>query len=360
METFEQQKMKTEKLRIAFVGSVGVPNRYGGFEAFLEHCGPEIAKEVSEVLVTCDASAYQEDQSRDFQGMKRIFVPIKANGGSSIFHDAFAFLKVFKQSSHIFFLGVSGGLWFPIFRLMCDLSGKKIIVNIDGVEWRRSKFGKFKRLILRLLDGMSQIFAHKIIYDNEGLRAYILRPYVSKSSLIAYPGDYVQKISGVQMQKGHALTICRIEPENNLDILIEGALNSKLDLYTVVGNWNHSPYARNLREKYRGQPKIRLLDPIYDATKLAELRQSCEIYLHGHSVGGTNPSLVEMLFYDCRILCFDVDFNRFTTDNELEYFKSSEDLVQIISMQKGNMSSRDNLRKRYSRSEIVRKYLALV
>nr|WP_186827443.1 DUF1972 domain-containing protein [Comamonas testosteroni] len=344
---------------LAFVGSVGVPNRYGGFESFLEHCGPEISKEVAEVIVTCDASVY-ENQECNFKGVKRIFIPIRANGAASIFHDAFAFFRVFNRSSHIFFLGVSGGLWFPIFRLMCDLTGKKIIVNIDGVEWRRRKFGKFKRGILRLLDGMSQVFSHKIIYDNEGLRPYILKPFFSKSSLIDYPGDYVQKIPGVQMQKGHALTICRIEPENNLDILIEGALNSRLDSYTVVGNWNHSPYARNLREKYRGQPKIRFLDPIYDAMKLAELRQSCEIYLHGHSVGGTNPSLVEMLFYDCRILCFDVDFNRFTTDNELEYFKNSGDLVKIISTQKENISSRDNLRKRYSRNEIVRKYLALV
>lgn len=351
--------MKIEKPRVAFVGSVGVPNRYGGFEAFLEHCGPEIAKNVAEVLVTCDASVY-EDQSSNFQGMKRIFIPIKANGGSSIFHDALAFLKVFKQSSHIFFLGVSGGLWFPIFRLMCDISGKKIIVNIDGVEWRRSKFGRIKRIILRLLDGMAQVFSHKIIYDNEALRAYIIKPLVNKSSLIAYPGDHVKMIPGIEMQKGHALTICRIEPENNLDILIEGALNSNLKLYTVVGNWNHNPYARNLREKYKDQSVIRLLDPIYDATRLAELRQSCEIYLHGHSVGGTNPSLVEMLFYDCRILCFDVSFNRFSTDNKMEYFKDSKELSEILAKDGKTMESRSGLRERYSRSAIAKKYLELI
>ena len=350
----------TEKRsHLAFVGSVGVPNRYGGFEAFLEHCGPEIAKHVADVVVTCDASVY-EDQHSDFQGMKRIFVPIKANGGSSIVHDALAFLKVFRKSSHIFFLGVSGGLWFPIFRLMCDLSGKKIIVNIDGVEWRRSKFGKTKRGILRLLDGMSQVFAHKIIYDNEGLRSYILKPLINKSSLIAYPGDYVERIPDVEVQKGHALTICRIEPENNLDVLIEGALNSNLKIYTVVGNWSHSPYARSLREKYKDQSRIRLIDPIYDAARLAELRQSCEIYLHGHSVGGTNPSLVEMLFYDCRILCFDVNFNRFSTDNEMEYFKDSKELSEIIEKGGAIIYCRSGLREKYSRSVIAKKYLELI
>lgn len=87
--------MNSEKvIRIAFVGSVGVPNRYGGFEAFLEHCGPEIAKKAAEVVVTCDASVY-ENKDGDFQGVKRVFIPVRANGGASILHDALAFLKVF-------------------------------------------------------------------------------------------------------------------------------------------------------------------------------------------------------------------------------------------------------------------------
>lgn len=356
---FKDSKIKSDRPRVAFVGSVGVPNRYGGFEAFLEHCGPEIAKEAAEVVVTCDASVY-EDQSGDFHGMKRVFIPVRANGGASILHDALAFLKVFNRSTHIFFLGVSAGLWFPVFRLMCDLSGKKIIVNVDGVEWRRGKFGRMKRGLLRLLDGMSQIFSHKIIYDNQGLYEYLLKPFASKATLIAYSGDHVKKISGIEIQKGSALTICRIEPENNLNILIEGALSSELTLYTVVGNWNHSTYGRNLRKKYEGRSKLRLLDPIYDTGKLAELRQSCEFYLHGHSVGGTNPSLVEMLFYDCRILCFDVNFNRFTTDNAVEYFESSEDLLRLISVPLDVASSRAEVRERYSRHQIAKEYIDLI
>ena len=349
-----------KKKSLAFIGSVGIPNKYGGFEAFLEHCGPEIAKKIEgDTIVSCDASMY-EDQSKYFHGVKRVFIPIKANGLTSVFHDAFAFLKIFKETSHIFVLGVSGGLWFPIFRLMCDLSGKKLIVNIDGVEWRRQKFGKIKRGVIRLFDGLSQVFSHVIIYDNEGLYPYIFKSCVSKSSLITYPGDYVLRISGVEAKKGHALTICRIEPENNLDMLIEGALNSNLNLYTIVGNWSHSAYAKSLREKYKDEPSIRLVDPIYDPMKLAELRQSCEIYLHGHSVGGTNPSLVEMIFYDCRILCFDVNFNRFTTNNEMEYFKDSKELSEIILKERNNIINRSGLRQRYSRSEIVKKYIELI
>lgn len=355
----ENRKTTQGKPCIAFVGSVGVPNRYGGFETFLEHCGPEIAKDAAEVIVTCDASIY-EDQCSEFHGMNRIFIPIKANGGASIFHDALAFLKVFKRSSHIFFLGVSGGLWFPIFRIMCDIYGKKIIVNIDGVEWRRDKFGRMKRYLLRILDGMAQIFAHKIIYDNQGLQNYILKPFSSKASLIAYSGDHVNISSKGGVERGSGLTICRIEPENNIDTLIDGALRSELISYTVVGNWDHSLYGRNLREKYKAHPKLRLLDPIYDVEKLDFFRQSCEFYLHGHSVGGTNPSLVEMLFYDCRILCFDVDFNRFTTDNKVEYFRSAEDLEALIAKNFEQTPSRAELRKNYSCNNIAKKYLALI
>ncbi|MDP0964761.1 glycosyl transferase, partial [Klebsiella pneumoniae] len=100
--------------------------------------------------------------------------------------------------------------------------------------------------------------------------------------------------------------------------------------YTIVGNWNHSDYARTLRLRHSHEPRLRFLDPIYDPLKLAELRAGCEFYLHGHSVGGTNTSLVEMLFYDCSILCFDVDFHRRTAGGEASYFASAKDLQRAL------------------------------
>ena len=124
----------------------------------------------------------------------------------------------------------------------------------------------------------------------------------------------------------YALTICRIEPENNCGLLIEGFLRSSCPAYVFVGNWAASPYGRDLRARYGANPRLRLLDPIYDAATVFSLRSGCRHYLHGHSVGGTNPSLVEMLYFDCAILCYDCAFNRATARDSVAYFDTAEAL----------------------------------
>lgn len=127
------------KKTIAFIGSAGVPNIYGGFEMFLESCTPGILKSFAKVFVTCDRSKYA-DRSRNWRGVTRVFVPVGANGASSVLHDLLAFFAVLWRADAIVVLGVSGGIFFPLFRLIASLMGKKLIVNVDGIEWRRAKF----------------------------------------------------------------------------------------------------------------------------------------------------------------------------------------------------------------------------
>jgi glycosyltransferase involved in cell wall biosynthesis len=342
-------------MRISFIGCSGVPNRYGGFEAFVEHCGPVIASEVECVTVTCDARLYP-DRDPQFNNMLRRFIPVRANGGMSVLHDALAFIATFRSSTHIVVLGVSGGVWFPLFKLFCKLGGKRLAVNIDGVEWRRSKFGPIKRKLLRLFDSMAQSYADVVIYDNPALRPYILPKALSRSVQIGYSGDHVLRLPDISRQSGTALTVCRIEPENNLGVLIEGILQSQLKSYTIVGNWDHSSYGRALRERYINESRITMLDPIYDSQQLAELRESCEVYLHGHSVGGTNPSLVEMLFYDCRLLCFDVAFNRETAGSIADYFSNAEDLASLLT-KKTPPADRKEQREAFTSRHIARQYI---
>lgn len=342
---------------ISFIGSAGIPNRYGGFESFLEHCTPAIIKHGIRVLVTCDRRIY-EDRNPSFNGVKRIFLRIPANGGWSIMHDLLAFFVTFPSSTHIIVLGVSGGIWFPLFRLLCAASGKRLLVNIDGVEWRRSKFGKAKRMLLRTFDYLAQRFAHHVIYDSEVLQGYLIPCAKEKASCIAYPGDHVIRTENSKRRANTALTICRIEPENNLALLIEGALKSNISMYTIVGNWNHSHYSRELRNQYKSQTKLNLIDPIYNPKALAQLRESCEFYLHGHSVGGTNPSLVEMLFYDCTLLCFDIDFNRHTAEDCARYFNNPESLAKLLNSQvELNPNKRSAIRNRYTAELIASKYI---
>lgn len=345
---------------IAFIGTAGIPNRYGGFESFLEHCAPVVVCMGHKVTVSCDARLYP-DKAPIYRGVQRRFLSVPANGGASILHDLLAFFRVFASHRFIVVLGVSGGAWFPLFRVLCDATGKRLIVNVDGVEWRRSKFGPSKRALLKLFDAAAQRFAHHVIYDSEGLREFLLRGVEHKASCIGYPGDHVKRLPSAVPQPTTALTICRIEPENNLDLLIRGALNSRLLRYTIVGNWQHSDYARSLRERYKSEHRLQLLDPIYDADQLASLRESCEFYLHGHSVGGTNPSLVEMLFYDSRLLCFDVSFNRHTAQACAQYFSTAEELAELLDSESTDQGEqRSQLRSLYSAERIAQQYLAAI
>ena len=343
-------------LHVAFIGSAGVPNRYGGFEAFLEHCGPAIARRVSSVTVTCDARMYR-DQTPIFQGMRRIFVGVPANGTWSVLHDLLAFLRVFSSNSHILVLGVSGGPWFPLFRLLCSLTEKRLLVNVDGVEWQRSKFSGSRRWLLRVFDQLAQRCSHTVIYDNAALQRFLTPIGASKGRLIAYSGDHVLRLPQLQPEPGTALTVCRIEPENNIDMLIEGALNSPLIRYTVVGNWNNSAYGKALRARHAGNPRLALLDPIYEPQLLAHLRTCSETYLHGHSVGGTNPSLVEMLFYDGRILCYDVPFHRETAGDCAGYFRDAKELAALLAAPITQSVGRDAARTQYSSDHIAQLYV---
>jgi glycosyltransferase involved in cell wall biosynthesis len=347
-------------MRIAFIGSVGLPNRYGGFESFLEQCAPAFVRAGHETLVTCDASAYPDDRSADFHGVRRLFIGIRANGAMSILHDLVAFVAVFARATHVVVLGVSGGLFFPLFRLLCSLTGKKLLVNIDGVEWRRTKFSRSRRLILRAFDALAQLSAHVVIYDNGALLPFVLAVARRRARLIGYSGDHVMREPSIERVPGTALTICRIEPENNIQLIIDGALaSSVLRRYTIIGNWNGSAYGRELRDRYRAEPRLALLDPVYDQRILAQHRESCAMYIHGHSVGGTNPSLVEILFYDCAIFCFDCDFNRETAGDSARYFMNPEGLARLIDNPEAAASAaeRDTTRARFTRDAIANAYL---
>lgn len=344
----------SRKPRIAFIGSVGIPNRYGGFEAFLEHTTPFMLDGAESVIVTCARSVYPDGEPT-YQGVERVFINCPANGAASILHDLLAFFAVFPRASHIIVLGVSGGMWFPLFRLLCALTGKQLLVNVDGVEWKRGKFSPSKRLFLRVIDYIAQRFAHKVVIDNDSLPSH----FPSKTLCIAYPGDHVLRGGAASMKAHTALTICRIEPENNVELLICGVLASSLHTYTFIGNWDRSDYGIALRNKYKDNPRLRLLDSIYEPIALAHHRESCSSYIHGHSVGGTNPSLVEMIYYDCNIYCLDVNYHHSTIGEYARYFKNERDLAILLDTEKNKKQDRSKLKTRYSRQYISNEYIKM-
>jgi glycosyltransferase involved in cell wall biosynthesis len=347
--------------RIAIFGSAGIPNRYGGPEAFAESIAPVLVARGYSVTVTCDRSRYP-DRAGDpdsFRGVRRRFVGVGANGASSILHDLIAFLLVVRNHDYILALGVSGGMFFPLFRVLCALTGARLLVNIDGVEWRREKFGAVAKSVLFISDYLAQRFAHVIIYDNEALLGYVRHP--RKAACVEYIGDQALRAyaqSPVSEVPAYALTICRIEPENNCEAIIEGFLRSSMARYVFVGNWERSEYGRALRRRYKDQRRLELVDAIYDSEKIFELRRGCAAYLHGHSVGGTNPSLVEILYFDCQIFCFDCSFNRATAGAAVHYFSDADELGRLIDCERGSIPDRSGIRERYSTAAIVQRLLA--
>lgn len=126
--------------------------------------------------------------------------------------------------------------------------------------------------------------------------------------------------------------VCRIEPENNIQLILNAFTKVKDQSIVIVGNWNNSEFGKEMLKKYDSLSNIKLLDPIYNQSDLNELRINCKGYIHGHSAGGTNPSLVEAMGLKLPIIAYGVNFNRYTLDNNGVYFNNLQELIHELSL----------------------------
>ena len=259
-------------------------------------------------------------------------MPLNPNGISSIAYDIISiFHAIFKSHKLILVLGISGAIALPIISLVS--SNTKIITNIDGIEWKRNKWGLLAKYYLKYSELIAVRFSSAVISDNKAISKYIRKNYHVNSHVIAYGGDAKQKILNKikvkNCDKNYSLTICRIEPENNVHLILDSF--TFLQRYIIIiGNWSSSQYGRDLYDKYNIYENIYLSDPIYDTDLLHHYRINCEYYIHGHSAGGTNPSLVEILKYGKPIISYDCQFNRATLENLGYYFKTSNDIKYLL------------------------------
>lgn len=324
---------------VPLVGTVGVPARYGGFETLAEQLCCSISADDVQFLVYCERHSYADvERTESFNGHQRVFLPLKANGVSSLFYDALALIDaVFRrQASEIFIFGYSGAWILPVLKLMKPRV--RYIVNVDGMEWRREKFSAPAKLLLKALEWCASGAASVVIADNAALADLFRKRYRFDPVVIAYGGDHTlmrekalgQPVPIDDAAMGHYLAIARIEPENNSEMIIQGCISAEVPL-VFIGNWSANNYGINLRERYGNSPNILLHDPIYDQADLAKWRLGAVGYIHGHSVGGTNPSLVEALFHTDRLASFDCTFNRTTMSGEGEYFKDADSLATLLS-----------------------------
>lgn len=352
--------------KIAIIGTVGVPARYGGFETLVENIIGDNCSDGFEYTVYCSSKKYDQ-KLFEYKKAKLRYIPFNANGAQSILYDIVAILRSLRESDVLLILGVSGCVILPLVRLF---SRKKIIINIDGLEHRRDKWDLKTRNFLKFSEKLAVRNATVVVSDNKVIQDYVQNEYGIKSELIAYGGDHVQcDISNIEVDimqrysiipQGFSFSLCRIEPENNVHITLEAfARNSKKLLF--VGNWNNSDYGKSLLEKYKKYDNIKMLSPIYDIMTLNVLRSNCIFYLHGHSAGGTNPSLVEAMFFGKPILAFDCLYNRETTENKANYFADSKELENLINQEylyfvDNAYAMREIAQKRYTWAKVAKQY----
>lgn len=335
------KKTSAPPLRVGIVGTVGVPACYGGFETLAEQLIISKRRKSGsrniDYSVFCSSASYPVKYS-DFHGASLHYIPLKANGMQSIIYDSISLIKACRQCDVILMLGVSGCSFLPLFRIFCK---KRLIINIDGLEHRRQKWKPFIKKFLKYSEKCAIKYADVIIADNEGIIEYVNSKYDVDAKLIPYGGDQALMSVPIEIQqdildyydirkKDYAFGLCRIEPENNVEMILEAFSKVPEKTLLFVGNWENSPYGKNLKEKYSQFPNILLHDAIYDLKVVNTLRLNCSLYLHGHSAGGTNPSLVEAMFFGIPIVAFDVNYNRFTTNDKAVYFDTSDKLQEIL------------------------------
>lgn len=319
--------------RIALLGVVGVPGRYGGFETLAENLVRYHARSghQSALTVWCSGKHNTQYPSR-FELAELRYIGLRANGAQSIPYDFISIWQAIRsRHDRIVLLGVSGALALPLVRLFSRIM---VVTNIDGIEWKREKWNRLARAFLRASEWAAVRFSHEVIADNQAIADHVRDSYGISCQVIAYGGDHALSCEDdsevpAGLPDQYVLALCRIELENNVQMILEAfaELNTPL---VFVGNWDNSTYGRGLRERYRGLANLHLLDPIYEPGPLHALRARAWGYVHGHSAGGTNPSLVEMMHFGVPVLAHGCTFNRHSTEDQALYFETSEELAALV------------------------------
>jgi glycosyltransferase involved in cell wall biosynthesis len=321
--------------KIAIIGTAGVPARYGGFETLAHHLVIQWVDKF-DVTVYCSKEVYPEKNSvKEWNKAKLVYLPFSANGVQSIIYDIVSIIHALFYADVLLVLGVSGCVLVPFIKIFTK---KNIVVHIDGLEWKRNKWARPIQKFLKFSERLAVKYSDADVADNEAIKQYTAQEYGSLSYQIEYGADHVMKVipdladlkKYPFLEKDYAFNVCRIEPENNVAIILEAFSKTTTLPLVMVGNWNKSEYGTNLKAKYAQYGHIHLLDAIYNQRELDVLRSNCMLYLHGHSAGGTNPSLVEAMYLRLPILAFNVAYNVSTTEGKALYFDNAEDIVHKL------------------------------
>jgi glycosyltransferase involved in cell wall biosynthesis len=326
-------------MKVGILGTRGIPNNYGGFEQFTQFLAPELVKRGHEVFVY--NSSLHPYQEKTWQGVHLISCkdPESSIGTAGQFlYDKYCNRDAQKRGfDMLFHLGYSsdsiGWRGWP----------KKTvnIINMDGLEWKRTKYKWITRRFLKRAEALAAKHGDVLIADSLAMQDYLFHAYKKKSVFIPYAASILENADPDQLlpfavkPNEYFLLIARMEPENNIEMIINGFIlsESKLPLL-IIGN-TENKNGNKWKKKYESE-RIRFIGGLYDENKLNSLRHFSSIYFHGHSVGGTNPSLLEAMACGANMAAHDNVFNKAILQNDASWFSNADDVAEII---KSSLSS---------------------
>lgn len=316
---------------VRILGTHGVPANYGGFETAAENVGLFLARQGWRVIVYCQVEGRGDITYDEWNGLERVNVPVSLSGwkGTALF-DSVCIRHAAKHRDVVLTFGYNTAVFDSLLRI----KGIPNVINMDGIEWSRSRWGFTKQAILWSNERAGCYVGDHLIADHPELVTHLSeRADPKKISMIAYGADEVREapidtVVGSELRPGsYATLICRPIPENSILELVRGfsARPRGIDL-AILGEYQPDidPYHRAVMRAASGE--VRFLGPIYDKAAVQALRLHSTLYLHGHTVGGTNPSLVEALAAGNPVLAHDNVYNRWVASEAAVYFSSVGDV----------------------------------
>jgi glycosyltransferase involved in cell wall biosynthesis len=339
--------LHSRKGSIAIIGSRGIPAAYGGFETLAEQMAPRLSELGWEVTVSCESNN-SRDRPATYKGVKLFYFPVISwcRVASEPLYDVFSMIRASLSCACIYILGYGAGLFFFIPKIL----RKPLVVNVDGFEWGRPKFNRFERWLLLISERAAARFADVVVADSLEVKKYYDSKYRAEVIYIPYGVDVAQKEKWDERKldrqifcnhefklqpNEYWLVVARLEPENNIHTIIESFLRSKSTRkLVIVGDSANKSYKKHIADMLNMShysERVILAGAIYQNNVLNMLRQNCYAYIHGHSVGGTNPALLEAMSMKKVVIAHDNPFNNEVAQGSVLCFKQADDLAEKIS-----------------------------
>ncbi len=321
-------------MKVAIIGTRGIPNHYGGFEQFAEYLSKYLADNHHEVYVyNSHNHPYQLAIWNNVNIIHKYDPEIISGTIGQFIYDLNCILDSRDRNYDIILqLGyTSSSIWSPFFpKDTC------IVTNMDGLEWKRSKYKWIVQKYLHLAEAWAVKRSDHLISDSIGIQKYLYSRYKKTSHYIAYGAHVFYDPDFTQINylnitaKEYDLIIARLEPENNIETILDGVVEANVKRKILIVGGFKTLFAKYLMDKFKNHTQIVFLGAIYDIKILNNLRYFSKLYFHGHSVGGTNPSLLEAMASSALICAHKNIFNVSVLGNDAYYFEDFADVSQLI------------------------------